>query len=45
MSASPIVDLLQEHIAEGRLPGAVLGIADSGGVRELIALGADEGRP
>lgn len=44
MSTSPVVGLLQDHLARGRLPGAVLGIADSGGVRELVALGEDGGR-
>lgn len=45
MDDSPILSLLREHVTAGRLPGAVLGVADSTGVRELTAIGADEGRP
>ncbi|MFK4789669.1 serine hydrolase domain-containing protein [Microbacterium sp. ZW T5_56] len=34
-------DIVRDHVASGRLPSAVLGIADASGVRELVAFGAD----
>jgi len=36
---SPI-DIVRGHITSGRLPSAVLGIADAAGVQELVAFGA-----
>ena len=36
---SPI-DIVRGHVTSGRLPSAVLGIADASGVQELVAFGA-----
>jgi CubicO group peptidase (beta-lactamase class C family) len=41
MDGSPLIDLLHDHVEAGRLPGAVVGVADSAGIRELVALGGD----
>ncbi|MCD2497931.1 MULTISPECIES: serine hydrolase [Microbacterium] len=35
-----VIDIVRDHVTSGRLPSAVLGIADAAGVQELVAVGA-----